>query len=532
MGTYNAASWLVDRHVAGDGADRPALRCERRSTTYRELQGEVWRAQHALAELGLDAGERVALVMVDDEALVSWFCGALRSAVVPIPLSTMLTGAELGSIVADAEATAVVVSAAFADRLEHIAAVAPTVAHVVIAGDDPTAAASADAGAVVDPSGVLSGVAAHRWSSFTDRGEAPLASTDAASPAFWLYSSGTTGTPKGVMHRHGSLQATAETYAKGVLEVAPDDRFLSIAKLFFAYGLGNSLTFPLSVGATSILNPRPPTPVEVAGLAVAEQPTLLFASPGFVAGLLDAGVPPETFASVRTTVTAGEALPADLQRRFSERFGHPVLDGIGTTEALHIFLSNTKGAARAGTSGTPVTGYEVRLLDETDAEVTEADTPGFLQVRGPSIATGYWKRPDATAAAFRDGWLRTGDVYTRSADGFWTFLGRNNDMIKAGGIWVSPAEVESVLIAHPDVLEAAVVGGRDDEGLEVTIAYVVPRAGHDIDAASVEAHCREHMAAFKRPRRLVVVDELPKTATGKIQRYVLRDRASGGTGGG
>ena len=225
---------------------------------------------------------------------------------------------------------------------------------------------------------------------------------------------------------------------------------------------------------------------------------------------------------MRATVTAGESLPADLHRRFAERTGRPVLDGIGTTEALHIFMSNRPGHERPGTSGTPVEGYDVELLDDHGEEVVEPDTPGYLHVRGASIATGYWQRPEATAEAFSHGWLRTGDVYTRSADGYYTFLGRNNDMIKAGGIWVSPAEVESVLIEHPDVLEAAVVGDRDADGLETVVAFVVPRSGRTIDAAAIEAHCRERMAAFKRPRRIVATDVLPKTATGKVQRYQLR----------
>ena len=301
-----------------------------------------------------------------------------------------------------------------------------------------------------------------------------------------------------------------------------DDRTLSVAKLFFAYGLGNSLTFPLAFGATAILNPDPPTPAGVLELLRDEQPTLFFAAPGFVAALLDADAPAEAFASVRATVTAGESLPADLHRRFAERTGRPVLDGIGTTEALHIFMSNRPGHERPGTSGTPVEGYDVELLDDHGDEVVTPDTPGYLHVRGASIATGYWQRPEATAEAFSHGWLRTGDVYTRSADGYYTFLGRNNDMIKAGGIWVSPAEVESVLIEHPDVLEAAVVGDRDADGLETVVAFVVPRSGRTIDAAAIEAHCRERMAAFKRPRRIVATDVLPKTATGKVQRYQLR----------
>ena len=331
------------------------------------------------------------------------------------------------------------------------------------------------------------------------------------------------------MHRHAGPQATAETYGREILDIGADDRFLSVAKLFFAFGLGNSLTFPLAVGGCSILNPRRPTPPEVAALVRDEQPTLFFASPGFVAGLLDSDTPSSAFASVRATVTAGEALPADLQRRFAERFGHPVLDGIGTTEALHIFLSNRRGHERPGTSGQPVQGYEARLVDEGGALVTGADSPGYLQVRGPSIATGYWSRDAATRAAFQGEWLATGDVYTRSDDGFWTFLGRNSDMIKAGGIWVSPAEVESVLIEHPDVLEAAVVGARDDAGLEMTVAFVVARQGRVIDVAALDAHCRTRMAAFKRPRQVHVVAELPKTATGKIQRFALRDRLAATT---
>jgi acyl-coenzyme A synthetase/AMP-(fatty) acid ligase len=273
-----------------------------------------------------------------------------------------------------------------------------------------------------------------------------------------------------------------------------------------------------------VLNPRRPTPADVLELVREERPTLLFATPGFVAALLDVDPPEDAFASVRSTVTAGEALPAELHRRFSARFGHPVLDGIGTTEALHIFLSNTKGAERPGTSGTPVPGYDARIVDETGVELAAPDTPGHLQVRGPSLATGYWCRDAATRAAFVGEWLVTGDVYRRSADGYWTFLGRNNDMIKAGGIWVSPAEVEAVLVEHTDVLEAAVVGGRDADGLEVTVAFLVPRAGHEIQPADIDAHCRGRMAAFKRPRRIEVVEQLPKTPTGKVRRFALRER--------
>jgi benzoate-CoA ligase family protein len=427
----------------------------------------------------------------------------------------MVTAGEIAATVADAGAGTAVVSARYGGHLATVAGQPSELRHAVVIGE-PVA---------------VGDLPVHGWDELADRAEAPVAPTGPDSPAFWLYSSGTTGRPKGVMHRHASLQATADTYARAVLEIGPDDRCLSVAKLFFAYGLGNSLTFPLSVGASAALNPERPTPADVLRLVRDERPTLFFATPGFVAALLDADAPDDAFASVRCTVTAGEALPADLQRRFQARFGHPVLDGIGTTEALHIFLSNTKGAEQPGTSGMPVPGYQARLMDDAGHEVADADTPGYLQVRGPSLATGYWCRDAATRAAFQGEWLATGDVYRRSAGGYWTFLGRNNDMIKAGGIWVSPAEVEAVLVEYPDVLEAAVVGGRDAQGLEITVAFLVPRTGRRVDAATVDAHCRDRMAAFKRPRRLEIVDELPKTPTGKVRRFALRERLQDHTDG-
>jgi benzoate-CoA ligase len=493
---YNAAAWLLDRHVADGRADRVAIRCDGDSLTYGAVQRQVFRAQHALADRGIGRGDRVAMVVNDEPGFVAFFLGALRSGAIPVPLSTMLTADDIAAIVDDAGADLVVASAEHAGKV-------------------------AEVGCLV--------LGSHAWDAYDDESEAEVADTTADDVGFWLYSSGTTGIPKGVMHRHGSLEATAATYARTVLHTTADDRFLSIAKLFFAYGLGNSLTFPFAVGATAILHPRPPTPPDVLALIAAERPTRFFASPGFAAAILDVDPDPDVFESVRTTVTAGESLPGDLHRRCVARFAHPVLDGIGTTEALHIFLSNRIDDQVPGTSGTPVEGYEAKLLDDDGADIVEPDVPGYLHVRGPSTAAGYWQRPDETAAAFlAGGWLRTGDVYTRSAAGRWTFLGRNNDMIKAGGIWVSPAEVESVLIEHPSVLEAAVVGARDQVGLEEVVAFVVAAAGHVVDPAELDRHCRSRMASFKRPRQLLVVDELPKTATGKIRRFALRDSLGSG----
>jgi benzoate-CoA ligase family protein len=512
MGAYNAAAWLLDRNVTAGNAERVAVRSRGEGVTYGQMLRDTWRAQNALAALDIREGDRLILLTNDSPHMVAWMLGAMRSGVVPIPVSTMLKPADVAAIAADAGAVGLVVSSEHRGHIGAVRTHGATIRSIVEIDD------SAGPGDSAEVEGV------EPWSGFTDVSEAPVAATAPESPAFWLYSSGTTGLAKGVMHVHASMQATYETYARQVLHVGPDDRFLSVAKLFFAFGLGNSLTFPFGAGATAILEPSRATPGGMSALAAAERPTLFFAAPGFVAALLDSETHASAFESVRATVTAGESLPADLQRRFADRFGHPVLDGIGSSEALHIFISNTLSAQEPGASGWVVPGYEAKLLGDDNEEITAADTPGYLHVRGPSTAIGYWQRPEATSMNFQpDGWVRTGDVYTRSDHDTWTFLGRNNDMIKAGGIWVSPAEVESVLITHPDVLEAAVVGIRNDDGLEETVAFLLPRAGRTIDARAIDAHCRDHMAAFKRPRQIHVVDELPKTATGKIQRFKLRD---------
>jgi benzoate-CoA ligase family protein len=516
--SFNAASWLLDRHVTAGRGGRVAFRCGQEALTYAGLQRATWAAAHGFRSLGVGPGDRVLMLVSDELAFPAAFLAGLRIGAIPIPVSTMLRAGEVAVLVADSAAKVIVVSGRHAGVLADLCGPGSSVVAAVVTddgGDGPE-------GSRVGPAGVP----VHRWADFAVRfaaeAEVPPVSTTAESAGFWLYTSGTTGKPKAAIHRHGDVKAVCDTYGRSVLGIGPDDVCYSVPKLFFAFGLGNGLFFPLAVGASAVIDPEPPNPARAADLLASHRPTLFFAPPGFCAAMVDAALPGDVLSSVRTTVTAGETLPAEVLRRFTARFGTEMLDGIGSTEALHIFCSNHPGDVRPGWTGRPVAGYELRLLDESGAVITEADTPGSLWVRGDSVAAGYWQRPDLTASTFVGGWLRTGDVYQRSADGYYRFVGRNSDMIKAGGIWVSPAEVEGVLVEHPDVLEAAVVGGRNADGLEITVAFVVAGHGRTVDPVALDDHCRARMAAFKRPRETHVVSELPKTATGKIQRYALR----------
>nr|MDQ2875767.1 benzoate-CoA ligase family protein [Actinomycetota bacterium] len=344
------------------------------------------------------------------------------------------------------------------------------------------------------------------------------------SPAFWLYTSGTTGTPKAAVHRHGALRSTAETYGAGVLGIAPGDTCYSAAKFFFAYGLGNTLTFPFSVGARAVLDRARATPARLASVLASTQPTLFFAAPTAYAAMLAAGLPADTFASVRLGVSAGEAFPADLYGRFTGRFGIEILDGIGSTEALHIFLSNRPGRVKPGTTGEVVPGYELRIEDPAGDPVPDGE-PGSLHVKGDSVADGYWCRSEVTRRVFRGEWLRTGDIYVRDAGGFYTCLGRSDDVLKVSGMWVSPAEVEARLRAHPDVEQAVVVAVPDADGLDKPVACVVARAGTGPADSDLIEWCRAGLSAFKRPRHVLFLAEFPLTATGKVQRFRLREHA-------
>jgi benzoate-CoA ligase family protein len=514
---FNAVDVLVDRHLAnGDGA-RIAVVSQSGETSYEELHELSHAVAGGLAELGVHRGDRVMFVCSDRVELVVGILGAFRLGAVATPVSTMLTGFELAKILTDSCARVLVVSPEFAQTASVAATQSPDVTHLITIDE-----AELDLPDHVSVTVWDNVIAAGR--SLPPASARRGAATTGDSPALWLYTSGTTGMPKAAMHRHENLRAVCETYARDVLRIGPDDRFLSMAKLFFAYGFGNSLLFPLAAGGTSILESRRPSGAIVAERIRADSPTLFFAGPTFFAALLATDLADDTFQGVRLCVSAGETLPATLYRRFVERFAVDILDGIGSTEALHIFASNREGMVRPGTTGTPVAGYDLEIRDVGGQRLPDGEA-GVLYVRGASLANGYWCRTDATRAVFQGEWLCTGDTYVRSQDGYFSCLGRTNDMLKAGGIWVSPTEVEERLLQHAAVAEAAVVGVADSNELDKPVAFVVPVAGADPTEAELVAWCRDGLAAFKRPRAVVMVSELPKTATGKVQRFRLREMA-------
>jgi benzoate-CoA ligase family protein len=511
--SFNASVYLLDRQLDAGRGDHLAVVGPGGQCTYAELAAQVQAAAAGLAGLGLRPEERVVLFSADRIELLAMFLAGLRMGAVPVPVSTMYLDTELAELLHDSRARMLFTSPEFADTARAALSKVPSVETLVVTDD------------VDQPLGVTRLTVA--WSELVAAGkgqESPVYDTWTESPAFWLYTSGTTGIPKAAMHRHGSIRFVAEHYGRQVLGITPEDRCFSVAKLFFAYGLGNSALFPLSAGATTILDPVRPTPQSVATRIAEHSPTLFYGVPTFYAGVLSADLPPDTFAGVRLATSAGEALPAELYRRFTERFGVDIIDGIGSTEALHIFLSNYPGEVRPGTTGRAVPGYDLRLVDDEGNEVPQG-TPGNLQLRGGSLTTGYWCRTETTRNAFVGEWMRTGDTYVQNEDGNYVCLGRSNDMIKAGGIWVSPAEVEACLLRHPSVAQAAVVAIPDESGLDKPVGCVVAAPGHTIDADALIEACRAELAAFKRPRTILEFETLPTTATGKLRRFAVRDEA-------
>ncbi|MCH1866549.1 benzoate-CoA ligase family protein [Nocardioides sp. CFH 31398] len=516
-GGFNAADYLLHRHLDEGRGAKTAVRTTGAETSYGELSELVRDVAAAYRAMGLRRDDRVLFVAADDVPLLAGLLAAFHAGVVAVPVSTMLTAKELGGIMADSGARMVVVSQDFAATVAEALAAAPEVEMVTTIGDPGAFAHDHGSHVVRDFDAV---VALGREARAADDTAGDVAATSEDGWALWLYTSGTTGQPKAAMHRHANIRHVCETYGVQVLGITADDVTFSVAKLFFAYGIGNSLFFPFSVGATTVLEPRRPSPAVVGERLAVDHPTLFFGVPTFYAALVASDLPDDAFASVRWAASAGEALPAPLQQRFTDRFGVQILDGIGSTEALHIFLSNRPDDIRPGTTGRPVPGYQVEVRDE-DGHRAPAGQPGALFVRGESIALGYWRRTDATRQVFQGSWLSTGDTYVQDDEGYFRCLGRNTDMLKAGGIWVSPAEVESRLLEHPAVQEAAVVGLADADGLDKPVAVVVADATR-ASADDLIAWCRDGLAHFKAPRQVVHVDELPKTATGKLQRFKVR----------
>jgi benzoate-CoA ligase family protein len=506
---FNACEYLLDRRIeAGDGP-RVAVTGAGGELTYAELHDRVLRTAAGLRRIGLEPEQRLLMFMADSPEFVVVYLAAMRVGAVPVPVSTMVHADGLLELLQDSRARVLAVTAPYGEVASQALRAAQDVRSVVAAP-----------GAAIECAQTV-----HHLAELTSgEPDSAVYSSTADSPAFWLYTSGTTGSPKAAMHRHGSIPVVCETYGSQVLGIATDDRCLSAAKAFFAYGLGNSVLFPLAVGAATILEPGASRPDLIADRATAYGATLFFGGPTFFANMLRGELPPDALGGVRLAASAGEALPEALYRRWTAHFGVDIIDGIGMTEMLHIFLSNRVGDVRPGTTGVAVPGYELRIVDD-DGLGVEPGTPGTLLVRGASAATGYWSRYDASRLVYQGEWLRTGDTYVQDADGYYACLGRTNDMLKASGMWVSPAEVEARLLAHDAVTQAVVVAALDTDGLEKPVAYVVLAAGQAVSEADLVEFCRAGLPSYKRPRRVVFVDAYPTTATGKIRRVDLRVEA-------
>ena len=506
---YNAATDFVDSNITAGRAGKAAFVSGQGSLTYGELHDRSNRFANALRGLAIQREQRVALIMLDTFAMPVAFWGAIKAGIVPVPLNTLLTTQQFAYLLRDSRATALVVSAALLETVEPLLNELPELRAVIVADGDGGS----------DHHALDTLIAAAQP---VDRN----ADTCRDETAFWLYSSGSTGDPKGVQHMHSSLIQTARLYGQSVLGIKEDDIAFSAAKLFFAYGLGNAMSFPMSVGATTVLLPDRPTPDSVVATMSAHNPTLFFGVPTLFTSMLAAAEigPGAGSNALRLCVSAGEALPKEIGERWRATVGVDILDGIGSTEMLHIFLSNRPDRLVYGSSGQPVPGYDARLEGEDGNPVADGEI-GELVVRGPSSGTSYWNQREKSRNTFVGAWTYTGDKYRREPDGYYYYCGRTDDMFKVSGIWVSPFDVESALISHSAVLEAAVVGREDDDGLVKPHAFVVLQDGQsasDTLFSDLKEHVKATTGPWTYPRWIDVRDDFPKTATGKIQRFKLR----------
>ena len=501
---FNVAAHLLS--VNRDRATRTAYIDDLGSISYGELDARVRRCAAGLLALGLRREERVLMVMHDSIDFPVAFLGAIYAGLVPVPVNTLLTPTDYAYMLGHARAQAVLVSAPLAATMRQVVADSGHAVPVIVSGTDAAGSAPFDTLLQAPPL-------------------AQPADTGADDFAFWLYSSGSTGRPKGTVHSHANLYWTGELYGKPVLGIRPDDVLFSAAKLFFAYGLGNGLTFALNAGATTVLMAERPTPSAVFKRWTEHGVTVFFGAPTGYAGMLAApDLPPRSALKLRLCSSAGEALPRDVGERFTQHCGAEIIDGIGSTEMLHIFLSNRPGDVHYGTTGRPVPGYRLRLVAEDGTEAAPGEI-GDLYISGPSAAHLYWANRAKSATTFQGEWTHSGDKYRIDEQGCYVYAGRSDDMLKVSGLYVSPFEVEATLMQHPAVLEAAVIGTPDEAGLTRAKAYVVLKAGQQASADELKAFVKDRLAPYKYPRLIEFLPELPKTATGKIQRFRLRARA-------
>jgi len=499
---FNAAEHLLAAN-AGRGSVTAYID-DRERVSYAELDARVRRCAAGLLALGLRREDRVLMVMHDSIDFPVAFLGALYAGLVPVPVNTLLTADDYAFMLEHSAARALLVSTPLWPTLQ--AASQARALPVIVSGPGDAPADTRAFASLLDAPPL-----------------AEPADTRADDFGFWLYSSGSTGRPKGTVHTHANLYWTAELYGKPLLGLRMGDVGYSAAKLFFAYGLGNALTFPLSVGATTVLAAERPTPAAVFKRWVEHGVTVFFGAPTGYAGMLASPeLPARNQVKLRLCSSAGEALPREIGERFTERFGCEIVDGLGSTEMLHIFLSNRPGQVQYGSTGTVVPGYRLKLVGEDGSDAKHGEI-GDLYVAGPSSALMYWGQREKSRATFQGEWTKTGDKYSIDARGCYVYAGRSDDMLKVSGIYVSPFEVEATLMQHPAVLESAVIGVEDADGLTKTKAFVVRKPGQQVSEDELKAFVKERLAAYKYPRVIEFIAELPKTATGKIQRFRLRD---------